>query len=130
MGHSILTHAMAYSSERIGYEFHFNAYHFAISDTSFQLPYFQVSLLSSGDLRIAMSFQHPNSLSIVGHNYLLMQQKELVEYAYGSCALSSKPRHCLALLAPGEGKSEVYIIPISLLESWPTETKTILHVSP
>jgi hypothetical protein len=55
MGHSSLTHAMAYSSEQVGDESHFNAYHFAIGDTSYQMSQLQCSTLSLGDIRMAMS---------------------------------------------------------------------------
>ena len=61
MGHSTFTHAHAYSSERVGSdEVHFNAYHFAIGDTSFQLFKCQLEL-SLADLRAAMQLRHSAS---------------------------------------------------------------------
>ena len=111
MGHSKMTHGLAYSSERLGGdEAHFNVYHFAIGDTSYEMSKLRFNTLSMGDIRTAMSIRYPNARSSDGHNYLSLQQKELVEFAYGH-EFRGKPQHCLCLLAPGEGKSESYIIP-------------------
>ncbi|KAI2498080.1 hypothetical protein MHU86_16390 [Fragilaria crotonensis] len=109
MGHSTFTHASTYSSERVGSEeAHFNAYHFALGDTSYGFSRCQ-NILSLANLRSAMQLRYPTSSTPEGHNYLSLQQKELVEFGYGMTF--TKPQHCVALLAPGEGKSECYIIP-------------------
>lgn len=132
MGHSSLTHALAYSSLQLGSEeSHFDAYHFAIGDTSYEVSKF-VAKLSLSDLRTAMRLRYPNptsqSPSKSHEHYLSVQQKELVEFGYGS--VSSKPQHCLALLAPGEGKSECYIIPTIARILANQSSKTIIHISP
>ena len=88
----------------------------------------QMNTLSLGDIRSAMSLRYPDSLSRDGHNYLSLQQKELVEFAYGTGSL--KRKHCLGLLSPGEGKSEVYIIPTIARRLANQKSKTIIHVSP
>jgi hypothetical protein len=98
MGHSALTHALAYASERFDDESHFKAYHSAIGDTSHRVLAFQTNTISLGDIRSAMSLRYPNAMSPHGHNYLSLQQKELVEFAYGQG--SSKQMHCLGLLSP------------------------------
>jgi superfamily II DNA helicase RecQ len=128
MGHSTMTHALAYASERLNDESHFNAYHSAIGDTSHQVLTLQTDTLSLGDIRFAMSLRYPDSISRDGHNYLSLQQKELVEFGYGQG--SSKQSHCLGLLSPGEGKSEVYIIPTIARRLAHQKSKTIIHVSP
>lgn len=128
MGHSMLTHALAYSSERLGDESHFNAYHFAIGDTSYQLTKFKDNTLSLGHIRAAMNLRFPNAMSPDGHSYLSLQQKELVEFAYGPG--SSNQQHCLGLLSPGDGKSESYIIPTIARQLANQRKKTIIHVSP
>ena len=122
MGHSILTHALAYLSEQVEDESHFNAYHFAIGDTSFQSVN-QQEFLSLGDLRAAMKLRFPNCID--GHNYLSLEQKEeLVEFAYAAGLLAKI--HCLGLLAPGQGKSECYLTPTIASQL----RKTIIHVAP
>jgi superfamily II DNA helicase RecQ len=131
MGHSSFTHSIAYSSQQVGSEeAHFNAYHFAIGDTSYQMVK-SPTTLSLADLRAAMRLRYPTSSSpINGHDsYLSVQQKELVEFGYGT-TLTNKPQHCLALLAPGEGKSESYIIPTIARILANQKAKTIIHVSP
>jgi hypothetical protein len=75
-----------------------------------------------------MSLRYPDSISRDGHNYLSLQQKELVEFAYGQG--SSKQSHCLGLLSPGERKSEVYIIPTIARRLANQKSKMIIHVSP
>ena len=128
MGHSTSTHATTYSSERVGADkTHFNAYHFAIGDTSYRLLKFQ-NMLSLADLRAAMRPRYPSSVSPDGHNYLSLEQKELVEFGYGSA--SSTIQHCLGLLAPGDGKSECYIIPTIARHLANQKCKTIIHISP
>ena len=130
MGHSSLTHAIAYSSHQLGSEeAHFDAYHFAIGDTSYEVAKFMTDL-SLADLRAAMRLRYPTSQSPTkSHdNYLSLQQKELVEFGYGSSF--SKPQHCLTLLAPGEGKSECYIIPTIARLLANQSSKTIIHISP
>ena len=88
IGHSTSTHATTYSSERVGADkTHFNAYHFAIGDTSYRLLKFQ-NMLSLADLRAAMRPRYPSSVSPDGHNYLSLEQKELVEFGYGSALLT------------------------------------------
>jgi hypothetical protein len=123
-----MTHALAYASEQLNDESHFNAYHSAIGDTSHQVLTLQTDTLSLGDIRFAMSLRYPDSISRDGHNYLSLQQKELVEFGYGQG--SSKQSHCLGLLSPGEGKSEVYIIPTIARRLAHQKSKTIIHVSP
>ena len=107
MGHSSLTHAVTYSSQQVGVEeAHFNGYHFAIGDASYLISK-SLTMLSLANLHAAMQLWFPTSASFGnGHeNYLLLQQKELVEFGY-SADFHNKPHHCLALLAPGDGKSE------------------------
>jgi hypothetical protein len=130
MGHSSFTHAIAYSSHQVGSEeAHFNAYHFAIGDTSYQISK-SPTMLSLADLRTAMRLRYPTSASPSNgyNNYLSVQQKELVEFGYGT--KFTKPQHCLALLAPGEGKSESYIIPTIARLLANQKSKTIIHISP
>ena len=83
MGHSTMTHALAYASEQLNDESHFNAYHTAIGDISHQVLTRQTDTLSLGDIRLAMRLCYSESISRDGHNYLSLQQKELVEFAYG-----------------------------------------------
>ena len=131
MGHSALTHSTAYSSQQVGSEeAHFNAYHFAIGDTSYQISKFLMRL-SLSDLRNAVRLRFPNLVSPSnGHDhYLSVQQKELVEFGY-SAEFNNKPQHCIALLAPGEGKSESYIIPTIARNLANHKSKTIIHISP
>jgi hypothetical protein len=131
MGHSKMTHSMVYSSQRFGgEESHFNAYHFAIGDTSYDMSKLQSSTLSLGDIRMAMSLRYPSAKSSNGHNYLSPQQKELVEFGYGHDNTTRKQQHCFGLLAPGEGKSEVYIIPTIARRIGNQRSKMIIHVSP
>jgi superfamily II DNA helicase RecQ len=132
MGHSKMTHSMAYSSKRVGgEESHFNAYHFAIGDTSYNMSKLQSSTLSLGDIRMAMSLRHANTAELNGHNYLSPQQKELVEFGHGQIdTTAQKQQHCFGLLAPGEGKSEVYIIPTIARQIGNQRSKMIIHVSP
>ena len=125
MGHSILTHALAYSSEQVEDESHFNAYHFAIGDTSFQ-SVTQQEFLSLGDLRAAMKLRFPNCID--GHHYLSLEQKELVEFAYATG--SSAKMHCFGLLAPGQGKSECYLTPTIARHLGNKPPKSIIHISP
>jgi hypothetical protein len=128
-GHSERTHAVSYASQRYGgAETHFNAFHFAIGDTSYNLVNFQSSALSLGDIRSAMNLRYPNSVSAEGHKYLSIQQKELVEFAYAPS--SNNPLHCFGLLAPGQGKSESYIIPTIARQMANQKAKMIIHVSP
>ena len=128
MGHSTGTHATTYSSKRVGSEeSHFDAYHFAIGDTSHQVLKCP-TMLSLADLRSAMQLRHPTSVSTLGHNYISLQQKELVEFGYGS--VLCKKQHCLGLLAPGEGKSESYIIPTIARHIANQKCKSIIHISP
>jgi hypothetical protein len=128
MGHSNLTDALAYASERLDDESHFNAYHSAIGNSPHQVATLRMNTLSLGDIRSAMSLRYPDSLSRDGHNYLSSQQKELVEFAY--VQESSKEKHCFGLLSPGKGKSEVYIIPTNARRLANQQSKTIIHVSP
>jgi Helicase conserved C-terminal domain len=126
MGHSKYTHARVYSSEMVDQEeSHYNAYHFAIGDTSYQYRVCQSSV-SLVNIRSAMQLRYPTSLSIDGHNYLSLQQKELVELGYGCC----KPQHCIGLLAPGGGKSDCFIIPTIARDIANLDCKMIIHVSP
>ncbi|KAI2489624.1 hypothetical protein MHU86_24972 [Fragilaria crotonensis] len=128
MGHSTYTHASTYSTEQIGSEeAHFDAYHSAIGDTSHHLLKCR-SMLSLSDIRKAMQLRFPKSSSLESNNYLSTQQKELVEFGYGPG--SSKKQHCLALLAPGDGKSESYIIPTIARYLANHDCKTIIHISP
>ncbi|KAI2491876.1 hypothetical protein MHU86_22672 [Fragilaria crotonensis] len=129
MGHSSTTHAIAYSSQQVGSEeAHFNAYHCAIGDVLSNIPIHHHAFpWQTYALQCDFGIQllSPNN----GHeHYLSLQQKELVEFGYGT-ELNNKPQHCLALLAPGEGKSESYIIP-TIARHLATKPKTIIHVSP
>ena len=131
MGHTSQTHAITYSSQQVGSEeAHFNAYHFAIGDTSYEISK-STTKLSIADLRKAMQLRYPTAQSpSKGHgHYLSVQQKELVEFGY-SADFNNKAQHCLALLAPGEGKSECYIIPTIARHLANQKSKTIIHVSP
>ena len=57
-GHSERTHAVSYASKRFGGdETHFNAFHFAIGDTSYDLVNLQSTALSLGDIRSAMNLR-------------------------------------------------------------------------
>ena len=75
MGHSSLTHAIAYSSRQVGSEeAHFNAYHFAIGDTSYQFSK-STAKLSLADLRNAIRLWYPTSTSPNnGHGHYLSVQ--------------------------------------------------------
>jgi superfamily II DNA helicase RecQ len=129
-GHSERTHAVSYASKRLdGDETHFNAFHFGIGDTSHDIVMLQSTALSLGDIRSAMNLRYPKSLSVEGHKYLSIQQKDLVEFAYGPS--SNNPlHHCFGLLAPGQGKSESYIIPTIARRLANQKGKMIIHVSP
>jgi hypothetical protein len=61
MGHSSLTHAIAYSSRQVGSEeAHFNAYHFAIGDTSYQFSNPQQSFpWQTCVMQFDFGIQHP-----------------------------------------------------------------------
>ena len=64
MGHSSLTHAITYSSQQVGAEeSHFNAYHFAIGDTSHHMLQSKEHI-SLVDLRNAIQLRHPMSTSL------------------------------------------------------------------
>jgi hypothetical protein len=128
-GHSERTHAVSYASQRHGCdEAYFNSFHFAIGDTSYNIANLQSSVLALGDIRSAMNLRYPNSVSAEGHKYLSIQQKELVEFAYAPS--SNNPVHCFGLLAPGQGKSESYIIPTIAQRLANQKSKMIIHVSP
>ena len=131
-GHSVKTHDKVYASDRFGgAESHFNAYHFAIGDTSFDMSQIQSTTLSLGDIRSAMSLRYPKSLSSShgGTSYLSATQKELVEFGHGHGS-PGKQQHCFGLLAPGEGKSESYIIPTIARRLGNQRSQMIIHVSP
>jgi hypothetical protein len=129
-GHSAKTHANVYSSERFGgAEAHFNSYHFGIGDTSYEMSHLQSTTISLGDIRAAMSLRYPKSISSDGHLYLTVKQKALVEFGYGHRS-AGKHQHCLGLLAPGEGKSESYIIPSIARRLGNQRSRMIIHVSP
>ncbi|KAI2489063.1 hypothetical protein MHU86_25529 [Fragilaria crotonensis] len=64
MGHSSTTHAIAYSSQQVGSEeAHFNAYHFAIGDTSYLISQ-SITRLSLANLRNAVRLRYPTSTII------------------------------------------------------------------
>jgi len=130
-GHSAKTHENVYSSERFGgAEAHFNSYHFAIGDTSYEMSHLQSTTISLGDIRAAMSLRYPKSISSSdGHLYLTVKQKALVEFGYGHQS-PGKHQHCFGLLAPGEGKSECYIIPSIARRLGNQRPRMIIHVSP
>ena len=93
MGHSSLTHAVTYSSQQVGAEeSHFNAYHFAIGDTSHHMLQSKEHI-SLVDLRNAIQLRHPMSTSLSNSlaHYLSIQQKELVEFAY-TADFRNKPK--------------------------------------
>jgi hypothetical protein len=72
----------------------------------------QSSTLSLGDIWMTMSLQHASATISNEHNYLSPQQKELVEFGHGQIVTTAQKQwHWFGLLAPGEGKLEVYIIP-------------------
>ena len=132
MGHSSLTHAVIYSSQQVGAEeAHFNAYHFSIGDTSYQISSSNFKL-PLADLRNAMRLRFPTSSSSANgyKSFLSLQQKELVEFGYTADFHNKPAQHCLALLAPGEGKSECYIIPTIARILANHKPKTIIHISP
>jgi superfamily II DNA helicase RecQ len=56
-----------------------------------------------------------------------LSQKELVEFGYGH---EAGKRHCLGLLSPGSGKSEVYLVPTIARMLAKKSPKLIIHVSP
>jgi hypothetical protein len=97
-GHSAKTHENVYSSERFGgAEAHFNSYHFAIGDTSYEMSHLQSTTISLGDIRGAMSLRYPKSISSSdGHLYLTVKQKALVEFGYGH---QSPGKHTSIVLA-------------------------------
>jgi DEAD/DEAH box helicase len=128
MGHTTSTHEAIYSNEIVGRdEPHFKTYHIAIGDSSYDYL-MDNTILSIACIRKAMSIRYPLSDFSDGHNYLSLQQKELVEFSYGSSSHSRK--HCIALLAPGEGKSECFIIPTIARHIANQTSKTIIYVSP
>jgi hypothetical protein len=129
MGHSMGTHAIKYSSQRIGTdESHFNKYHAAIGDTSYNKKNTQ-ERLSLSHIRLAMESRYPHAASsVLGTKYLSLGQKELVEFGYGGCEDCNQ--HCLGLLPPGEGKSETYLIPTIARRMASHQPKMIIHVSP
>jgi hypothetical protein len=131
MGHSMGTHAIRYSSQRIGIdESHFNKYHAAIGDLSYNKKNSQ-ERLSLSHIRIAMESRYPHSCPpsiVLGTKYLSLGQKELVEFAYGGS--DDCNQHCLGLLPPGEGKSETYLIPTIARRMANHEPRMIIHVSP
>ena len=131
MGHSLATHGSKYASQRVGFdECHFEAYHFAIGDISYNILKNRTrSMLSLGDIRQAMRLRYPNSDPARGR-YLSLQQKELVEFGYGGGPGSSGDEHCLGLLAPGDGKSETYLIPTIARRLANKSSKMIIHISP
>jgi superfamily II DNA helicase RecQ len=106
-------------------ESHYNAYHFAIGDTSFHHKTCPSSV-SLADLRAAMQLRYPLSSCVDGHRYLSLQQKELVEFGYGC----GKPQHCIGLLSPGGGKSDCYIVPTIARSLAFQDCRMIIHVSP
>ncbi|KAI2495243.1 hypothetical protein MHU86_19297 [Fragilaria crotonensis] len=111
MGHSKMTHGVAYSSKRLrAEESHFNAYHFAIGDTSYEMS--KTNCANSHWVIFGWQCHRvPKAISSDGHNYLSSQQKELVEFGYGCHDDSMQmQQHCFDF-SPGEGKSEVFIIP-------------------
>jgi superfamily II DNA helicase RecQ len=127
MGHSVETHKKKYASLLVGLEeSHFDSYHFAIGDTSFDVRRNQ-RLLSVADLRQAMSCRYPTSTLTATGKYLSVAQKELVEFGYRQ---ETARKHCLGLLAPGSGKSEVYLIPTIARRLAKKSAKLIIHVSP
>jgi hypothetical protein len=126
MGHSMITHSLKYSSEIVGSdEAHFDCYHEAIGDPSVKkMEESSDEVLSLYYIREAMRLRHG---MVHGSNYLSSDQKELVEFAYGS---GGSNVHCIALLGPGEGKSECYIIPTMARHLANQRAKTIIHISP
>jgi DEAD/DEAH box helicase len=127
MGHSVSTHSTKYSSERTGDESYFNSYHSALGETSFQVIS-DPNELSLFHIREAVQHRYPTS-NAGDSAYLSMQQEELVEFGYGFSSQQEK-KHCLGLMAPGEGKSECYIIPTIARHYANKKNKMIIHVSP
>jgi hypothetical protein len=127
MGHSMTTHANKYASQKVGVEeSHFDSYHFAIGDTSFDVRRSQ-TFVTIADLRQAIRCRYPTSTLSATANYLSLSQKELVEFGY---CQDSERRHCLGLLSPGSGKSEVYLVPTIARKLAKKIPKMIIHVSP
>ena len=123
MGHSATTHALKYSNVQVGEEEeHYNKYHSGIGDRS------HATLLDKDHL----SCHHLQKAMMLRHNqgYMSEAQKELVESMYRMIHAGGPYMHYLGLLAPGEGKSEVYIIPTLARILSNHLHKTILHVSP
>ena len=122
MGHSAATHKLKYSNLKLGskqQEAHFNRYHLAIGDTSHAAVQ-DKETLSCVHLQVAVRHRH-------GQEYQSVAQKELVEARYRT---PTSPTHCLGLLAPGEGKSEVYILPTLARILMNLLSKTIVYVAP
>jgi len=120
-----------YSSERTGNdETHFKTYHLELGDSfEYNKKKTNLSLLQ---LRMAMSVRYPTTTCAGGSlkYYLSLSQKELVEFGYGCHQSHSTFKHCLALLPPGGGKSETYLIPIIARILANMRRKIIIHKSP
>jgi DEAD/DEAH box helicase len=128
MGHTINTHSTTYASNKFNAEEpHYNAYHEALGDPSYNSTT-KKSDLSLLDLRNAMQLRYPDSNVNGGNTYLSLNQKELVEFGYGPG--SNEKKHCIGLLAPGEGKSECFIIPTVARFIGNHPVKTIIYISP
>jgi primosomal protein N' len=127
LGHSSATHAARYSSEEIGQEEKlYNMYHSGIGDTSYIVLQDQ-EFLTSRHLQETLSVRFPNHTAPVA--YLSKAQQEIVEYLHGAPTTENQ-KHCLGLLATGEGKSETYLLPTVARAHLCHRSKMIIHVAP
>ena len=131
LGHSSSTHAARYSSEEIGSEEQlYNKYHFGIGDTSHRILQDQ-EFLSKRILQETLTVRFP---SLANNNngpveYLSKGQQEVVEYLHGA-PTTGNLQHCLGLLAAGDGKSEMYLLPTLARAYCHHRSKTIVYVGP
>jgi hypothetical protein len=125
MGHTAGTHLKSYSNQIEVSEEHYNLYHSAIGDLSHLWKYTS-DKLTIEDVSKAMRLRYPQP-DLTKSCYLTCQQKELVEFGYRA---GSVPSHCVGLLAPGEGKSECYLVPTLARKLSKKDDKTIIYVSP
>jgi hypothetical protein len=125
MGHTAGTHLKSYSNQIEVSEDHYNLYHSAIGDLSHSWKYTS-DKLTIEDISKAMRLRYPQA-DVTKSCYLTCQQKELIQFGYHA---GSVPSHCVGLLAPGEGKSECYLVPTLARKLSKKDDKTIIYVSP
>ena len=126
LGHSSSTHADRYATEEVGNEENlYDKYHLGIGDMS-HLVLQDKEFLTPTILQETLRVRFPGSGSV---RYLSKQQQEMVEYLHGAPTTVSCT-HFLGLLATGDGKSEIYLLPTLARAVFHHRSKTILHVSP